>query len=145
MLSTTSLVLFGVIALIAVIAIWKWWKKPNNIVGNQIKDSLLTKNDFNINEHTPGPPENESPTHPPPMVFAVNDNGILDLTDLSGNILNSSFGPNPKVYINLLDQAEKDTSKEETENGVKFISNVGNTKSYTFANKPYIINYTRLV
>ena len=36
------------------------------------------------------------------VVYAVNDDGNFDLADVSGKLLNIGFGPNPKVYINLL-------------------------------------------
>ena len=74
------------------------------------------------------------------MLFAINDMGNLDLTDISGKILNISFGSNPKVYINLLDQASNDV----TQTTDSFSSNVGNTKLYELGGKSYIINYTRL-
>ena len=63
---------------------------------------------------------------------------------MSGKILNIGYGPNPKTYIGLLDKAEKDTEKVESETGVSFVSRVGNTKLYEVAGRPYIINYTRL-
>ncbi len=138
--STTSWILFGVIALVAVVVIWKWWKKP---VDNSKKDDDATPvQPQMITEEETGPPPN--PSQPPPMVFAVNDQGNLDLTDMSGKILNIGFGPHPKTYIILLDLAEKDTEKIESDGGVSFVSKVGNTKLYEAAGRPYIINYTRL-
>lgn len=77
-------------------------------------------------------------------LFAINDNGNFDLMDMNGKILNIGFGPNPKVYINLLDQSEKDADKTETENGVSFISKVGNTKQYEVGGRSYVVNFTRL-
>jgi len=141
MLSTTSIILLGVIILIAIIVIVKWWKTPNNqVVHHKLEETKEIENEESV-----GPPDlNKSAQQPPPMVFAVNDQGNLDLTDMSGKILNIGYGPNPKTYINLLDQAEKDTDKKETEYGIIFRSNVGNTKLYEIGGRPYIINYTRL-
>jgi len=56
--------------------------------------------------------------------------------DTNGKILNIGFGPNPKVYINLLDQSEKDTEN--------FVSKVGDTKVYEIGGKPYTVDFTRL-
>lgn len=145
-LSTTSWILFGIIALVAVVVIWKWWKKP---VDNSKKNDITVKPDVPlVNDEETGPPKETTvttvPSDPPPMVFAVNDQGNFDLTDMSGKILNIGFGPNPKTYINLLDQAEKDTDKQETEQGVTFISRVGTTKLYQIGGRPYIVNFTRL-
>ena len=144
-LSTTSWILFGVIALVAVVVIWKWWKKPvDNSKKNDDVDS--TKLQTITEEETGPPPEASLATaEPPPMVFAVNDQGNFDLTDMSGKILNIGFGPSPKTYINLLDQAETDTEKHESEQGVSFASKVGNTKLYQVGGRPYIVNYTRLL
>ena len=74
--STTSWILFGVIALVAVI-IWKWWKKP--VSEPKKNDDILPSDIQMISEESTGPP---------PMVFAVNDHGNLDLEDMSGKILN---------------------------------------------------------
>lgn len=138
--STTSWILFGVIALVAVVVIWKWWKKP---VDNSKKyDDNTTVEPQMITEEETGPPQ--TPSQPPPMVFAVNDQGNLDLADMSGKILNIGYGPNPKTYIGLLDKAEKDTQKVESDTGIQFVSQVGTTKLYEVAGRPYIINYTRL-
>ena len=148
MLSTTSMIIFGVIALIAVIAIWKWWKKPNLYKKNdeliqdqhqnqtQDKDNKI-KEEQDISEST-------DLTQIPLTVFAINDNGILDLSDMSGKILNIGFGRHPKTYAILLDYAEHDTDKIEQGNTITFISKVGNTKVYDVIQQPYIINYTRL-
>jgi len=78
-----------------------------------------------------------------PIVFAINDNGNFDLMDENGKILNIGFGPNPKVYINLLDQSEKDTDKLETEHGVQFVRKV-DTKIYEIGGRPYTVNFTKL-
>ncbi len=138
MISTTSIIIFSVIVIIAVVVIWKFWKKP-------IPPAPVIKNEEAVAPQADEvKKEQDLSGPPPPMVFAVNDDGNLDLTDMNGKILNMSYGPNPKVYINLLDLAEKDTAKVETESGIQFQSNVGNTKSYEVAGRPYIINYTRL-
>ncbi len=136
MISTTSWILFGVIALLAVVAIWKWWKKP--ISEPKKNDDIVPTDMQMISEKSTNPPET------PPMVFAVNDQGNLDLTDMSGKILNISYGPNPHTYVGLLDKAEKDTEKIESETSVTFTTKVGNTKLYEVAGRQYIINYTRL-
>jgi hypothetical protein len=136
-LSTTSWILFGVIALVAVVVIWKWWKTPVNNA-KKSDDTNLVEHKM-ITEEETGPP-----SQPPPMVFAVNDQGNLDLSDMSGKILNIGFGAHPKTYVILLDFAEKDTEKVESESGTTFTSMVGNTKRYEVAGRPYIINYTRL-
>jgi len=73
------------------------------------------------------------------QLFAVNDNGNFDLADATGKILNIGFGPNPKVYINLLDQSEKDVDKSE--NG--FLKKV-DTKVYEIGGRSYIVNFTKL-
>lgn len=138
--STTSWILFGVIALVAVVVIWKWWKKPSN--DSKKNDDIAPAEMQMIAEEETGPPP--TPSEAPPMVFAVNDQGNLDLTDMSGKILNIGYGPNPKTYIGLLDKAEKDTEKGESANGMTFTSKVGTTKLYEVVGRPYIINYTRL-
>ena len=142
-LSTTSWILFGIIALVAVVVIWKWWKKP---VDDSKKNDDVAPVKPQITEEETGPPEASLVTaEPPPMVFAVNDQGNFDLTDMNGKILNIGYGPNPKTYINLLDQAEKDTDKHDLEQGVSFVSKVGNTKLYQVGGRPYIVNFTRLL
>jgi hypothetical protein len=139
--STTSWIIFGVVALIAVVVIWKFWNKPKTI--EQPSESLIqAQKEELINEETAGPPP--TPSQPPPMVFAINDEGNLDLTDMEGKVLNIGYGPNPKTYIGLLDHAEKDVEKFESQNGVTFSSKVGTTKLYEVTGRPYIINYTRL-
>ena len=139
MLSNKSWIIFGIIALVAVVVIWKFWKKPTPTTSEPAdapqKQILDSKEE--------SPPLSEQPPPPPPMVFAVNDQGNFDLTDMAGNLLNIGFGPNPKTYINLLDQAEKDVSKDDTTG--QMTSTVGNTKSYEIAGKRYIVNFTRLV
>ena len=143
-LSTTSWILFGLIALVAVVVIWKWWKSPAAVKDSKKNDDLAQPQPQIKEEETGPPPEEAVPKDPPPMVFAVNDQGNFDLADINGKILNIGFGPNPKTYINLLDQAEKDTDKGETEQGVQFISKVGPTKLYHIGGRPYIVNFTRL-
>lgn len=73
------------------------------------------------------------------QIFAVNDNGNFDLADANGKVLNIGFGPNPKVYINLLDQSEKDVDKSE--NG--FLKKV-DTKVYEIGGRSYTVNFTKL-
>ena len=148
MLSTTSMIIFGVIALIAVIAIWKWWKKPNLYKKNdeliQDKDNKIKEEQDKSQEQKQDISESTDLTQIPLTVFAINDNGILDLSDMSGKILNIGFGRHPKTYAILLDYAEHDTDKIEQGNTITFISKVGNTKVYDVIQQPYIINYTRL-
>lgn len=143
-LSTMSLVLFGVIALVAVVVIWKWWKKPVDTSQSQSIEEA-TKSLLSIQPvHSEQSEQSGQSGQSVPIVFAVNDEGNLDLTDMSGKILNIGYGPNPKTYIGLLDTAEKDTEKIESESGIMFKSTVGDTKQYEIAGRPYIINYTHL-
>lgn len=146
-LSTMSLVLFGVIALVAVVVIWKWWKKPVDTSQSQsieeATESLLSIQPVHSEQSEQSGQSGQS-GQSVPIVFAVNDEGNLDLTDMSGKILNIGYGPNPKTYIGLLDTAEKDTEKIESESGIMFKSTVGDTKQYEIAGRPYIINYTHL-
>lgn len=140
MLSTSSWILLGVIILVAVVVIWKWWKKPTNDPKKN-DDAILPQPQ--MIEETLDPPQ-QALEQVPPMVFAVNDQGNLDLTDMSGKILNIGFGSHPKTYVILLDSAEKDVEKVEDDSGIHFVSKVGNTKRYEVAGRPYIVNYTRL-
>lgn len=135
MLSSKSWILFGIIALVAVVVIWKFWKKPQ-------PSPVATQHQEPQKQILNDEKEVETPPPPPPMVFAVNDQGNFDLTDMSGKLLNIGFGPNPKTYINLLDQAEKDTYKDEATGQMS--STVGYTKSYEIAGQRYIVNFTRL-
>lgn len=137
-----SWILFGVIALVAVVVIWKWWKKPSDN-SKKNDDVVPIQPQALVEEETGPPPETSlSTAEPPPMVFAVNDQGNFDLTDMSGKILNIGFGPSPKTYINLLDQSEKDITKDESTG--QMMSNVGYTKLYQVGGRPYIVNFTRL-
>jgi hypothetical protein len=140
-MQTTSIIISGIIILVAVVVIWKWWKTPhsNTKKNDDIPQQLIINEEISINTNT-----NTNTSDPPPMVFAVNDGGFLDLSDIEGKILNISFGNNQKTYVILLDSAEKDCEKEESENGITFKSKVGNTKLYQVTGKQYIINYTRL-
>jgi hypothetical protein len=148
------MIIFGVIAFIAVVVIWKWWKKPNlykkndDLIEYQKQDQDTTKDKYKKEEQKQEQKQEMSEltdlTQIPLTVFAVNDNGILDLTDMSGKILNIGFGRHPKTYAILLDYAENDTDKVEQGNTITFISKVGNTKIYDVIQQPYIINYTRL-
>jgi len=144
------MIIFGVIALIAVVVIWKWWKKPNLYKKNddliQYEDKTQNKDKDKDKKQEQGQEQEQSIdlAQIPLTVFAVNDNGILDLTDMSGKILNIGFGRHPKTYAILLNYAENDTDKIEQGNTITFISKVGNTKIYDVIQQPYIINYTRL-
>jgi len=146
MVSTTSMIIFGVIVLIATIVIWKWWNKGATY---KKSDNIVDKsNDMLEEEKQPLIDNSDTQVGPPmatPMVFAINDNGNLDLTDMSGKVLNMGFGKNPKTYAILLDYAENDVNKSEHDDGsVTFVSKVGTTKNYDILDQPYIINYTRL-
>lgn len=154
MISTSSMIIFGVIALIAVVIIWKFWKKPNLYKKN---DDLIQYQDQTIDKDKDKDKKSEQEkeqkqelsqstdlTQIPLTVFAINDNGILDLTDMSGKILNIGFGRHPKTYAILLNYAENDTDKIEQGTTITFISKVGNTKVYDVIQQPYIIDYTRL-
>ena len=156
------MIIFGVIALIAVVVIWKWWKKPNLYKKNddliqypeQTKDMIKDKDKKPEQEQEQEKEKEQEQkqelsestdlTQIPLTVFAINDNGILDLTDMSGKILNIGFGRHPKTYAILLNYAENDTDKIEQGTTITFISKVGNTKVYDVIQQPYIINYTRL-
>lgn len=140
MISTSSWVIFGVIALVVVVVVWKFWKKPST---SSHAEAIVIKNVKESEEVVLDPPPDATSygQPPPPMVFAVNDDGNFDLADASGKILNIGFGPNPKTYINLLDRAEKDIVKTETG---QMVSNVGYTKLYEVGGRPYIVNFTRL-
>ena len=81
----------------------------------------------------------EKGTETKEIVYAINDNGVFDIADANGKMLNIGYGPNPKVYINLLYQAEKDI---ENNDGV--ITSKINTKSYEIGGRSYIIDFTRL-
>jgi hypothetical protein len=117
-----------VIAIVVVVITFIYTKK-NWIMGlfskKVIIDNMITNTDPNTD---------------PNQIFAVNDNGNFDLADANGKVLNIGFGPNQKVYINLLDQAEKDVDKSE--NG--FIKKV-DTKVYEIGGRPYTVNFTKLV
>jgi hypothetical protein len=135
----TSWIIFGIIAVITLVVVWKWWKNPktSEAVAEVIDQKLITQS----GESPPPTDTGGFGTPPPPMVFAVNDDGNFDLSDMSGKLLNVGFGPNPKTYINLLDQAEKDIVKSE---GGQMTSGVGTTKLYEVGGRQYIVNFTRL-
>lgn len=154
MLSTSSMIIFGVIALIAVVVIWKFWKKPNlykkndDLIQEKSQDQTIDKDKEQEKEQEQEQKQELSQstdlTQIPLTVFAINDNGILDLTDMSGKVLNIGFGRHPKTYAILLNYAENDTDKIEQGTTITFISKVGNTKVYDVIQQPYIIDYTRL-
>lgn len=132
-MSSIVISILGIIIVVIIgIVVWKQWKKWNNPEEKVIKNDDI-KAITNIKESSS-----------PPMVFAINDSGYLDLTNSNGVALDSNFGPNPKTYIGLLDLAEKDVEKIENNDEVIFKSKVGNTKSYQVGNQNYIVNYTRL-
>lgn len=132
---------FIMIIITTIIIKWNWFKNlftqvknvpvKNVPVGNVPVENTDVKQIENKDEN-----KNE--------IFAINDNGNFDLMDMNGKILNIGFGPNPKVYINLLDQSEKDADKTETENRVSFISKVGDIKQYEIGGRSYVVNFTRL-
>jgi hypothetical protein len=105
-------------------------KKVTNRITNDINLDTYVSTNVSTNVNT-----NVSTN----TIFAVNDNGNFDLADANGKILNIGFGPNPKIYINLLDQSEKDV--EKTEHG--FIRKM-DTKVYEIGGKPYTVNFTQL-
>jgi len=124
----------GIIILLIVILNRKW-------IMNLFSSTKLIKNEPDPDpKHDPDPiPDlKESDT-----IFAVNDNGNFDLANASGKILNIGFGPNPKVYINLLDRAEKDVDRIETENGITFNKKV-DMHTYQIGGKSYHVDFTRL-
>ena len=123
-------IFISILILIIVFIKRKW-------IMNLFKPTTI-ENKQSVIENTQGVIENK-----PNTVFAINDNGNFDLMDENGKILNIGFGPNPKVYINLLDQSEKDTDKLETEHGVQFIRKV-DTKIYEIGGRPYTVNFTKL-
>jgi len=144
MISSTYLMIFGAVLVIIVagVMLWKWWKKtPSPSTAAPVPvEPVVSLTELSAAEATlaKDPP-------PPPMLFAVNDNGNLDLTDFNNKLLDASFGPNPKIYLNLLSQVTKDVSESKNEEGVSiFGSNVGNTKSYAVGDYTFIVNYTRL-
>jgi hypothetical protein len=141
MISTSSWVIFGVVALVVVVVVWKFWKKPST--SSQGQPMVIKEAEETTIVAAPEPPPDTSGfgQPAPPMVFAVNDDGNFDLADSTGKVLNIGFGPNPKTYINLLDRAEKDVVKTETG---QMVSNVGYTKLYEVGGRPYIVNFTRL-
>ena len=100
--------------------------------------NTITHNDINLDTYVSTNVSTNANTNVS-TIFAVNDNGNFDLADANGKILNIGFGPNPKIYINLLDQSEKDV--EKTEHG--FIRKM-DTKVYEIGGKPYTVNFTQL-
>ena len=101
--------------------------------------NTITHNDINLDTYVNTSTNMNVSTNVNTQLFAVNDNGNFDLADATGKILNIGFGPNPKIYINLLDQSEKDV--EKTEHG--FIRKM-DTKVYEIGGKPYTVNFTQL-
>ena len=127
----------GVIILLIVILNRKWIMNlfsSTKLIKNE--HSLPTDPKLDIPDPIPDPKESDT-------IFAVNDNGNFDLANASGKILNIGFGPNPKVYINLLDRAEKDVDRIETENGITFNKKV-DMHTYQIGGKSYHVDFTRL-
>ena len=131
---------FIIIVITTIIIKWNWFKNlftpVKNVPTVPVENVPVENIDVKQIENKDETEKNQ--------IFAINDNGNFDLMDMNGKILNIGFGPNPKVYINLLDQSEKDADKTETENGVSFISKVGDIKQYEIGGRPYIVNFTRL-
>ena len=131
---------FIIIVITTIIIKWNWFKNlftpVKNVPTVPVENVPVENIDVKQIENKDETEKNQ--------IFAINDNGNFDLMDMNGKILNIGFGPNPKVYINLLDQSEKDADKTETENGVSFISKVGDMKQYEIGGRPYIVNFTRL-
>ena len=130
---------FIIIIITTIIIKWNWFKNLFTPVKNVPVENVPVEN-LPVENIDVKQIENKDDKE----LFAINDNGNFDLMDMNGKILNIGFGPNPKVYINLLDQSEKDADKTETENGVSFISKVGNIKQYEVGGRSYVVNFTRL-
>ena len=117
MISSTYLMIFGIIiVIISGVVLWKWWKTPSpNMISTHTNDNT-EQNKITRGLDTKDAPTNvsPSPSSPPPMLFAVNDNGNLDLTDFNNKLLDSSYGSNPKIYLTLLAMATKDVSESAT-------------------------------
>jgi hypothetical protein len=145
MISSTYLMIFGavLVVIVAGVVLWKWWKKtpiPSTAT------PVPTQPTASLTEDSAAEATVAKDPPPPPMLFAVNDNGNLDLTDFNNKILDSSFGPNPKIYLSLLAQVTKDVTETTHEEGTSnFTSNVGNTKLYQVGDYQFIVNYTRLI
>jgi len=132
--------LIGIIVVVIAVVAWKWWKS------SIVKSENVSENLSLVQAQDTGPPPSIDDSIPPAMLFVVNDQGNLDLTDFNGKLLDSSFGSTPKIYINLLDMVSKDVeekgNQESGNNG--FISLVGTTKLYEVVGNKYIVNFTRL-
>ena len=143
MFSVTSLVICGLLILVAIVVIWKWWKQPKTT-------SLFGQPAVEPKEITRPPLEQENSdavVQSLPKVYAINDDGNLDFKDESGRVLNSSFGPNPKTYIQLLDQVSMDVTNaviSEQGDKVVLVSRVGNSKVYEIAGNQYHVDFSEL-
>ena len=95
---------------------------------NQIWDHINVKNKFGVDPRRGGNIRLTSDEF-----FEQNkDNNLFDVIFIDG--------------LHTYDQVSKDVEESETSDGTKsFVSKVGTTKLYTIADKPYIVNYTRLV
>jgi len=120
--------------LIIVIVIYKIWRtRSAKVVTSTEKATVLTATVLTATGLT------EKATETKEIVYAINDNGVFDIADTNGKMLNIGYGPNPKVYINLLYQAEKDI---ENNDGV--ITSKIDTKSYEIGGRQYTVDFTRL-
>ncbi len=136
--------IFGavLVVIVAGVVLWKWWKKtPSPSTAAPVPAQPVAS----LTEDSAAEATLAKDPPPPPMVFAVNDNGNLDLTDFNNKLLDSSFGPNPKIYLSLLAQVTKDVAESKNDEDVSIFSSiVGNTKLYSVGDYKYIVNYTRL-
>ena len=137
--------IFGAVLVVIVVGavLWKWWKNtPSPSTATPVPAqpvASLTEDSAAEATLVKDPPS-------PPIVFAVNDNGNLDLTDFNNKLLDASFGPNPKIYLNLLAQVTKDVTEITHEEGTSnFTGNVGDTKLYQVGDYQFIVDYTRLI
>ena len=148
-----------IIAVIVIVAIvvWKWWKNStptnNKKIDNTENIQLIATShgSYESQQQEQQEQQEQQQKTVPPMLFAINDQGNLDLTDFNGKILDSNYGSSPKIYINLLDLVSKDV-REEVNQGEDqdtmnpgFVSLVGTTKLYEVGGREYIVNFTRLV
>jgi hypothetical protein len=138
------ILLFCIIILVAFVALVLWYRSRNTTKAIKNSELLIEPAVVPIpvaQVTAPAP----APV-PIPKVFAINDGGYLDLADATGKILDRTYSPNPKIYINLLDLASKDVEAQEEDNTIKqFLSKVGDTKVYDIGGRKFMIDYTRLL
>ncbi len=141
------ILLFCIIILVAFVALVLWYRSRNTI--KAIKNSELLIEPAVVPIPVAQVAQVTAPAPAPvpiPKVFAINDGGYLDLADATGKILDRTYSPNPKIYINLLDLASKDVEAQEQDNTTKqFLSKVGDTKVYDIGGRKFMIDYTRLL